>query len=140
MDACHLILGRIWQYDVDTTHKCKDNVYVFFRNGRKIVIGSIKENSVPKASKVEGKPSLLIINNEDEFDKKCKEMKQVFAIVVTDGEPKKVAKIPNAFQTLIKGCFFQRPTCLPLMCDIQNCIDLVPKASLSNLPHYRMNP
>ena len=30
MDACHLILGRPWQYDVDATHRCKDNVYVFF--------------------------------------------------------------------------------------------------------------
>ena len=29
MDACHLILGRPWQYHVDATHKCKDNVYVF---------------------------------------------------------------------------------------------------------------
>ena len=42
---------------------------VFFRNGRKIVLGSIKEGSVPKASKVEGKPSLLIVNIKDEFDR-----------------------------------------------------------------------
>ena len=75
MDACHLILGRPWQYHVDATHKCKDNVYVFFKNGRKIVLGPIKECSIPKASKVGGKPSLLIVNNEDEFDRKCKELK-----------------------------------------------------------------
>ena len=35
MDVCHLILGRLWQYDVDVTHRCKDNVYVFFKNGKK---------------------------------------------------------------------------------------------------------
>ena len=69
IDACRLILGRPWQYDVDATHRCKDNVYVFFRNGRKIVLGSIKEGSVPKASKVEGKPSVLIVNIKDEFDR-----------------------------------------------------------------------
>ena len=38
MDACHLILSRPWHYDVDATHKCKDNVYVLFKNGRKIGI------------------------------------------------------------------------------------------------------
>ena len=55
MDAWHLILGS-WQYDVDATHKCKDNVYVFFKNGKKIVLGPIKEGSVPKTSKVKRKP------------------------------------------------------------------------------------
>ena len=50
-------------------------MYVFFRNERKIVLRPIKEGSVPKASKVEGKPSLHIINNEDEFDRECKELK-----------------------------------------------------------------
>ena len=50
MDACHLILGRPWQYDVDATHRCKDNVYVFFKNGRKIVLGPIKV-VYPKALK-----------------------------------------------------------------------------------------
>ena len=75
IDACHLILCRPWQYDVDATHRCKDNVYVFFKNCRKIVLGPIKEDSVPKDFKVEGKPSLLIVNNEDEFNKECKELK-----------------------------------------------------------------
>ena len=63
VDACHSILGRPWQYDVYATHSCKDNVYVFFKNGKKIIIDPIKEGSAPKAFKVEGKPSLLIVNN-----------------------------------------------------------------------------
>ena len=45
------------------------------RMEKKIVLGPIKEGSVPKASKVEGKPSLVIVNNEDEFDKEYKELK-----------------------------------------------------------------
>ena len=120
--TCHLILGRPWQYDVDATHRCQDNVYVFFKNDRKINLGPIKDSSLPKASKVEGKPSFLIVNNEDEFDKECKEMKQVYAVVVMDGEPKKVAEVLEAIQPLIKEfeeLFLEElPTSLPPMCNI----------------------
>lgn len=28
MDACHLLLGRPWQYDVDARHEGRKNVYV----------------------------------------------------------------------------------------------------------------
>ena len=75
---------------------------MFFKNGRKIILGPIKEGSVPKASKVEGKPSLLIVNNKDEFDRECKELNQVYVVVVMNGEPKKVAEIPEEIQPLIK--------------------------------------
>ena len=93
---------------------------------------------------MEGKPALLIVNNEDEFDREYKELKQVYAIVVTDGESKKVAEIPNSIQPLIKEfeVLFpeELPAGLPPVHDIQHCIDLAPRASLPNLPHYRMNP
>ena len=45
---------------------------------------------------MDGKPSLLIVNNKDEFDRECKELNQVYAVVVMNGEPKKVAKILEA--------------------------------------------
>ena len=119
-------------------------MYVFFKNGRKIFLGPIKECSVPKPSKVDGKPSLLIVNNKDEFDKECKELKQPYAVVVTDGKLMKVAEIPKAIQPLIKEfeeLFLEELLVgLPPMCNIQHCIDLALGASLPNLPHYKMNP
>ena len=63
----------------------------------KIILGSIKEGSIPKNSKMEEKPALLIVNNEDEFDRECNELKQVYTVVVTDDEPKKVVEIPIQF-------------------------------------------
>lgn len=38
MDACHIILGRPWQYDTNSIHKGKPNVYVFDCKGRKIAL------------------------------------------------------------------------------------------------------
>ena len=75
---------------------------MLFKNDKKIVFGPIKEGSISKVFKVEGKPSLLIVNNEDEFDRECKKLKQVYAIVVRDVEPKKVVEILEAIQPLIK--------------------------------------
>jgi hypothetical protein len=43
MDACHMILGRPWQFDMDATYKGRDNVYVFMKGGQKVVLGSIRE-------------------------------------------------------------------------------------------------
>jgi hypothetical protein len=33
MDACHMILGRPWQFDMDATYKGRDNVYIFMKGG-----------------------------------------------------------------------------------------------------------
>ena len=30
MDACHILLGRLWHYDVDATYKGRDNTFVFW--------------------------------------------------------------------------------------------------------------
>ena len=71
-------------------------------------------------------------------------MKQVYAVVVMDGKSKKVAKILEAIQPSIKEFEELFPeellVGLPPMRDIQNCIDLAHRASLPNLPHYKMNP
>ena len=36
MDACHILLGRPWQYDVDATHRGKRNIFMFTWDGNRI--------------------------------------------------------------------------------------------------------
>lgn len=36
MDACHMLLGRPWQYDKNTEHKGRDNTFSFNWNGNKM--------------------------------------------------------------------------------------------------------
>uniref|UniRef100_A0ACD5WY96 Uncharacterized protein n=1 Tax=Avena sativa TaxID=4498 RepID=A0ACD5WY96_AVESA len=53
MDASHVLLGRPWQFDVDATHKGKENSYSFTWNKRKIIILPNQPNG--SASTKEGK-------------------------------------------------------------------------------------
>lgn len=43
MDACHLLLGRPWQYDRDAVHKGKNNTYSFVHGERTITLLPSKE-------------------------------------------------------------------------------------------------
>lgn len=47
MDACHLLLGRPWQYDRNTFHDGRKNTYSFSWDNKRIVLSPSKE-FVPK--------------------------------------------------------------------------------------------
>jgi len=38
MDACHILLGRPWKYDVDATYQGKRNIYMFMWEGKRIAM------------------------------------------------------------------------------------------------------
>ena len=139
MDASHVLLGRPWQYDVDTTHKGKDNWYSFIWNKRKIVI---LPNKVPNKTSEEGEKTMLAIaENYKEFSSDLKESKLCTALVVK-GEEQPIEEIPSEMQSILSEyqTILGEPQHLPPMRDIQHRIDFVPGATLPNLPHYRMSP
>ena len=51
--------------------------------------------------------------------------------------PEEVVPILQKFQDVFPE---DLPDGLPPMRDIQHAIDLIPRSTLLNLPHYRMNP
>jgi len=57
MDACHLILRRPWQFDVDAQQQGRVDVYIIFRDGRKIIFRPLEE--VENSIYSKGKPVLL---------------------------------------------------------------------------------
>jgi hypothetical protein len=65
MDAGHVLHGRPWQFDVDTTHKGKKNSYSFTWNKQKITI--LPNQSDHNNSKEEGKNMLIIYHTSNEF-------------------------------------------------------------------------
>jgi hypothetical protein len=139
MDASHVLLGRPWQFDVDATHKGRQNTYSFIWNKRKIVILPNKLDG--STSKVEEKNMLTISHTPSDFVEDLKKADLCVALIIK-GEEQPIAKIPAEIQDLLSEfqSIFVEPQELPPMRGIQHRIDLIPGASLPNLPHYRMSP
>ncbi|KAL4387939.1 hypothetical protein GQ457_09G017830 [Hibiscus cannabinus] len=46
MDACHLLLGRPWQYDKRALHDCFTNRYSFIHEGKKVILAPLTPSQV----------------------------------------------------------------------------------------------
>ncbi|GJZ96146.1 putative nucleotidyltransferase, ribonuclease H [Tanacetum coccineum] len=135
MDACHLLLGRPWEYDRNTTHNGRANTYSFLFDGVKITLMPNK----PKELVNKATGTLLTLS---QFQDELEMGDDVFVLI--GKEVAKDSKIPEAMIPLLEefSNVFpdELPDGLPPLCDIQHHIDLVPGSQLPNMPHYRMSP
>ncbi|XP_059436104.1 uncharacterized protein LOC132169032 [Corylus avellana] len=126
-------------FDVDAQQQGRANVYTIFRDGRKITFQPLQE--VENSTHSKGKPVLLSTGSK--YIEEVKEAQDIIALV-TEGTPGSISQeVPEIMRLMLEE--FQdimskeMPEGLPPMRDILHYIDLVPGASLSNLPHYRMS-
>ena len=47
IDACHMLFGRPWQFDLNTVHNGKNNIYTFYRDNIKFVFTPMKQSNNP---------------------------------------------------------------------------------------------
>ncbi|GJV31020.1 RNA-directed DNA polymerase [Tanacetum coccineum] len=138
MDACHVLLGRPWQFDRRVIHDGYWNTYSFVHNNRKIVLTPI----APTTSPLKPTPflSILLKSEQHEFYPA-----REFILLGLDEEEGKLQPTTHPLvQPLIKS--YQHvfpaeiPSGLPPMRSIQHKIDLIPGSALPNKPAYRTNP
>ena len=117
-------------------------MYVFMHGGRKVVLAPSTGEFAALELKVQGKPILLV--DGDSFMIEATRAREVFAVVVGNGVETESFSVPKTIQSLLTE--FQDiipeelPEGLPPIRDIQHQIDLIPRTSLPNRPHYRMSP
>ena len=136
MDACHLLLGRPWQYDREVQHDGKKNTYSFMFGSTKIVLLPCKEIE-PKPTSGGGKNLLA----KRAFVEEMLDSGLVF--VLLGKESSKGSVVPEAVQSLLDefANVFRNdlPEGLLPLRDIQHQIDLVLGSNLPNCPHYCMS-
>ncbi|KAI9191530.1 hypothetical protein LWI28_009631 [Acer negundo] len=137
MDACHLLLGRPWQYDRKVFHDGYKNTYSFIFQETKIVLLPSKPSEKTKAPAEN--TNLL---SYAKFELEMKDPEAVFVLVGKEASaewkmPKATAPLVSEFADVFSE---ELPEGLPPLRDIQHHIDLEPWAMLPNRPHYRMSP
>lgn len=134
MDACHLLLGRPWQYDRKALHDGYKNTYMFVKDGVKVILGPSRHGAVAKYNQQEGANFLTMA----EFMEEIQEETYVYALVVQEQNvgsliPQQLDPLMEEFSDVIPE---ELPRGLPPMRDVQHQIDLIPGSSLPNKAAY----
>ena len=139
MDACHLLLGRPWQYDKKTKHNGYTNTYTLRHEGKKKELVPLPPHKSvpPKATK----PPVHLMTRK-ECAKEIAGAGQVYMLFTK--ETSEAQPIPTELKPLLtqyQDIFpDDLPPGLPPIRGIEHQIDLVPGAALPNKPAYRTNP
>ncbi|XP_074288671.1 uncharacterized protein LOC141613825 [Silene latifolia] len=145
MDACHLLLGRPWEFDRNTTHQGKENVYVFKHNGKRVTL-----TPLPPNQRGYGSPNMpeevngVLFLSEAAMVKELRQEQPVLFLLSRENNTEWNKDVPAEVQPLIKKYKevfpTELPSGLPPLRGIEHHIDLVPGSVLPNRPAYRCDP
>ncbi|XP_074303262.1 uncharacterized protein LOC141637714 [Silene latifolia] len=145
MDACHLLLGRPWEFDRDSVHHGKDNTYTFKFGSRKVILAPLPPvlKHIPTPSMLEPSKEVLLINGA-EMLQELKEDRDVYVLIAKGVVGEQEKGLPSEVQRLLKtyGDVFpnELPSGLPPLRGIEHQIDFIPGDTLPNKAAYRSDP
>ncbi|XP_042016278.1 uncharacterized protein LOC121764299 [Salvia splendens] len=142
MDACHILLGRPWQFDRKVKHDGFKNTYTFKKDGATITLCPCPDTKCdPVVNKTANENSNLLTRSN--FVTAASEAPTCYMLVVVESNgagmsiPKEVQPLVKLYEDVLPAAI---PPGLPPMRDIQHCIDLIPGSSIPNKAAYRLRP
>ena len=163
MDACHILLGRPWQFDKRAVHDGFTNRHSFDHKGKKITLVPLTPLEVhqdqiqlkrsrdkePKPDEPESSQRNSNLYIKQSQVKKSLYSQKPFLLLVykeslmassSDLAPEIPSELLDVLQKYSDVFPDENPKGLPPVRGIEHQIDLVPGASLPNRPAYRTNP
>ncbi|XP_074293015.1 uncharacterized protein LOC141619902 [Silene latifolia] len=143
MDACHVLLGRPWQFDRDVVHQGRSNEYVLRDNGKKIVLKPMSSQAIRSMSTKKKKTTMLV--KEREIEQAIDRGELVYLLLAKEESVlDRVLSVGSPVDGLLRefADVFpdDLPPGLPPIRGIEHQVDLVPGAPLPNKAAYRCNP
>jgi len=140
MDACHLLLRRLWQYDRQAQYDGYANTYSFTKDGVKVKLAPLPP-SEPSYCEKKTTPLVSLVTKNNIKAPKDEINHLGFLLLIEQNYktslPLEIVQLLSEFLVVVPK---EVPSRLPPMHDIQHAIDLVPGAINPNKPAYRMSP
>lgn len=151
MQAGHVLLGRPWQWDRETKHDGRTNMYTFMHDKRKISLAPLTPTQVHeihlqmvKEKEKSVKSNFLIRSScvRKAATTKHTMLLMIFKELLSAGSDEltlhpEITKLLDMFKDVFPE---EIPHGLPPLRGIEHQIDFVPGAALPNKPAYRVNP
>ena len=83
MDACNILLGRPWQFDLDTSHSGRENAYRFTWQGRKVRLLPLSPSTTWENTTHRNNKTLMRCKRQD-FLSTAKESRDIFALLIKE--------------------------------------------------------
>lgn len=169
MDACHLLFGRPWQYDLKEKHDGLKNTYTIMKNGKVIELIPLTE---PQQEESKATDAKIMVMGKKEFLKEVKGKKcPLFALIpvlqdkiqedadnqieeekiemehsnlkvemVEKKKPKVIEEVNPILDKYKEIIADGTSRNLPPMQEISHCIDLISGSTLPNKAAYKLTP
>ncbi|MGV7994919.1 hypothetical protein PJP12_30085, partial [Mycobacterium kansasii] len=63
VETCDMLFSGLWKYNIDATHRDRNYIFIFVKDGKNIFLAPMRIENQPKAYKVEGQFSLIEMIN-----------------------------------------------------------------------------